>query len=87
MKAPQKTSGSAERRTYVLNTNVLIADPEAPSRFEEHDLVSCCCPRLSEGRPAGCLIKQAEAPTDRGWPRRELVERMWVLQPEQGPAG
>src|ERR671930_127233 len=26
-------------RTYVLDTNVLIADPEAPGRFEEHDVV------------------------------------------------
>jgi len=39
MKAPRKTSPSAERRTYVLDTNVLIADPEAPSRFDEHDVV------------------------------------------------
>jgi PhoH-like ATPase len=26
-------------RTYVLDTNVLIADPDAPGRFEEHDVV------------------------------------------------
>jgi PhoH-like ATPase len=26
-------------RTYVLDTNVLIADPEAPGRFQEHDVV------------------------------------------------
>ena len=25
-------------RTYVLDTNVLIADPEAPGRFQEHDI-------------------------------------------------
>src|SRR4030095_9966014 len=25
-------------RTYVLDTNVLIADPEAPGRFQEHDV-------------------------------------------------
>src|SRR6266700_1432113 len=38
-RAPRKMSASDERRTYVLDTNVLIADPEAPSRFEEHDVV------------------------------------------------
>lgn len=38
-RGPRKMSSGAERRTYVLDTNVLIADPEAPSRFEEHDVV------------------------------------------------
>jgi PhoH-like ATPase len=28
-----------ERRAYVLDTNVLIADPEALTRFQEHDVV------------------------------------------------
>ena len=30
---------AARRRTYVLDTSVLLADPRAPLRFEEHDVV------------------------------------------------
>src|ERR687887_585648 len=35
----RRTSPDVPQRTYVLDTNVLIADPEAPGRFEEHDVV------------------------------------------------
>ncbi|MFF9677781.1 PIN domain-containing protein, partial [Streptomyces eurythermus] len=28
-----------DRRTYVLDTSVLLADPHAPSRFDEHEVV------------------------------------------------
>ncbi|HEX8510531.1 MAG TPA: PIN domain-containing protein, partial [Propionibacteriaceae bacterium] len=34
--APPSTSG---RRTYVLDTSVLLSDPHALRRFEEHDVV------------------------------------------------
>ena len=34
-----RKSGSTRRRTYVLDTCVLLADPYAPLRFEEHDVV------------------------------------------------
>jgi PhoH-like ATPase len=38
-RATRRISSAAQLRTYVLDTNVLIADPEAPGRFEEHDVV------------------------------------------------
>jgi PhoH-like ATPase len=38
-RATRRTSPTVPLRTYVLDTNVLIADPEAPGRFEEHDVV------------------------------------------------
>ncbi len=38
-RATRRTSPDVAQRTYVLDTNVLIADPEAPGRFEEHDVV------------------------------------------------
>jgi PhoH-like ATPase len=34
-----QTSGSARRRTYVLDTSVLLADPAAIGRFAEHRIV------------------------------------------------
>jgi PhoH-like ATPase len=38
-RAARRISSAAQLRTYVLDTNVLIADPDAPGRFEEHDVV------------------------------------------------
>jgi PhoH-like ATPase len=38
-RATRRTSPTVPHRTYVLDTNVLIADPEAPGRFDEHDVV------------------------------------------------
>jgi PhoH-like ATPase len=38
-RASRQPSASVQLRTYVLDTNVLIADPEAPGRFQEHDVV------------------------------------------------
>jgi PhoH-like ATPase len=38
-RATRRTSPTVPLRTYVLDTNVLIADPDAPGRFEEHDVV------------------------------------------------
>jgi len=38
-RATRRISPSVPLRTYVLDTNVLIADPDAPGRFEEHDVV------------------------------------------------
>jgi PhoH-like ATPase len=38
-RATRRISSSVPLRTYVLDTNVLIADPDAPGRFEEHDVV------------------------------------------------
>jgi PhoH-like ATPase len=35
---PQKKKPSAERRIFVLDTNVLMHDPSAIYRFEEHDV-------------------------------------------------
>ena len=34
-----RTAGRASRRTYVLDTSVLLADPGALKRFEEHEVV------------------------------------------------
>jgi PhoH-like ATPase len=34
-----RLTGDGQRRTYVLDTCVLLADPTAPFRFEEHDVV------------------------------------------------
>ena len=34
-----RTTGDEQRRTYVLDTCVLLADPTAPFQFEEHDVV------------------------------------------------
>lgn len=36
---PTDTGTPDERRTYVLDTSVLLADPTAPSRFAEHEVV------------------------------------------------
>lgn len=33
------TAQAARRRTYVLDTSVLLADPSAPTRFAEHEVV------------------------------------------------
>src|SRR6266542_5005260 len=38
-RATRRASPDVPHRTYVLDTNVLIADPEAPCRFDEHDVV------------------------------------------------
>src|SRR6266511_3666399 len=38
-RATRRTSPTVPLRTYVPDTNVLIADPDAPGRFEEHDVV------------------------------------------------
>jgi PhoH-like ATPase len=38
-RATRRTTPAVPLRTYVLDTNVLIADPDAPGRFEEHDVV------------------------------------------------
>jgi len=38
-RATRRTSPTVPLRTYVLDTNVLIADPDALGRFEEHDVV------------------------------------------------
>jgi PhoH-like ATPase len=38
-RASRRGSASEKPRTYVLDTNVLIADPEAAGRFQEHDVV------------------------------------------------
>jgi PhoH-like ATPase len=38
-RATRRISSAVHLRTYVLDTNVLIADPDAPGRFEEHDVV------------------------------------------------
>ncbi|MGH9005431.1 MAG: PIN domain-containing protein, partial [Acidimicrobiia bacterium] len=38
-RASRQPSAADQLRTYVLDTNVLIADPEAPGRFQEHDVV------------------------------------------------
>jgi PhoH-like ATPase len=38
-RASRRPSANLQLRTYVLDTNVLIADPEAPGRFQEHDVV------------------------------------------------
>src|SRR5688572_6019844 len=35
--APRRTAN--ERRTFVVDTSVLLADPHALERFEEHDVV------------------------------------------------
>ncbi|WP_344446450.1 PIN domain-containing protein, partial [Kitasatospora nipponensis] len=32
-------SRKADRRSYVLDTSVLLADPRAMTRFEEHEVV------------------------------------------------
>ena len=37
--ASSKTSPSSTRRTYVLDTSVLLADPGAIKRFAEHEVV------------------------------------------------
>lgn len=34
-----KKSTSPDRRTYVLDTSVLLADPNAVNRFHEHEVV------------------------------------------------
>ncbi|MGZ4485665.1 MAG: PhoH family protein [Nocardioidaceae bacterium] len=39
MAASTRRRGSAERRTFVLDTSVLLADPLAPLRFDEHEVV------------------------------------------------
>src|SRR6266487_956738 len=38
-RATRRASPDVPHRTYVLDTNVLIADPDAPGRFDEHDVV------------------------------------------------
>ncbi len=38
-RAPRRSNPAVPLRTYVLDTNVLIADPEALARFQEHDVV------------------------------------------------
>jgi PhoH-like ATPase len=38
-RAPRRPSPADQPRTYVLDTNVLIADPDALGRFQEHDVV------------------------------------------------
>jgi len=38
-RAPRRSNPAVPLRTYVLDTNVLIADPEALTRFQEHDVV------------------------------------------------
>ncbi|HET7327894.1 MAG TPA: PhoH family protein [Nocardioidaceae bacterium] len=37
--APGEAGAPARRRTYVIDTSVLLADPTALSRFEEHEVV------------------------------------------------
>jgi PhoH-like ATPase len=32
-------SSSSSRRTYVIDTSVLLSDPHAMRRFDEHDVV------------------------------------------------
>ncbi len=39
MTQPTDLTDPNRRRTYVLDTSVLLADPKAPLRFEEHDVV------------------------------------------------
>lgn len=36
---PKRRSASSERRTFVLDTSVLLADPAAITRFDEHEIV------------------------------------------------
>ncbi len=36
---PRATEGRGHQRTYVLDTSVLLADPSAVNRFEEHEVV------------------------------------------------
>ncbi|MFJ1709924.1 PIN domain-containing protein, partial [Kitasatospora sp. NPDC088346] len=36
---PATRSRKRDRRTYVLDTSVLLADPLAMTRFEEHEVV------------------------------------------------
>src|SRR6266540_3791462 len=38
-RASRRPSSADRPRTYVLDTNVLISDPEALGRFQEHDVV------------------------------------------------
>jgi PhoH-like ATPase len=38
-RAPRRPSPADQPRTYVLDTNVLISDPDALGRFQEHDVV------------------------------------------------
>src|SRR4029450_160031 len=38
-RAPRRPSPADQPRIYVLDTNVLIADPDALGRFQEHDVV------------------------------------------------
>ena len=37
--APPARPGKEPRRTYVLDTSVLLADPRAITRFKEHEVV------------------------------------------------
>jgi PhoH-like ATPase len=39
MSSESGTSGAADRRTFVLDTSVLLSDPKALTRFAEHDVV------------------------------------------------
>ena len=40
MAAPtRRRSAEGDRRTYVLDTSVLLADPHAMHRFDEHEVV------------------------------------------------
>lgn len=36
---PARSSASSSRKTYVVDTSVLLADPQAMFRFEEHEIV------------------------------------------------
>ena len=36
---PKRRSARPERRTFVLDTSVLLADPAAITRFDEHEVV------------------------------------------------
>ncbi|MGI8939238.1 MAG: PhoH family protein [Iamia sp.] len=73
---PDTTSTSAPRRTHVLDTSVLLADPAALGRFDEHEVV---LPVV--------VLTELEAKRDHpelGWAARQALRVLERLRVEHG---
>ncbi len=64
------------RRTYVLDTSVLLADPGAIGRFDEHDIVLPLVV-ISE-------LEAKRAHPDLGWAARQAIRRLEDVRREHG---
>ncbi|MBA2280334.1 MAG: PhoH family protein [Acidimicrobiia bacterium] len=71
-----RARGDSDRRTYVLDTSVLLADPSAVLRFDEHDVV---LPIV--------VLMELEAKRDHpelGWSARRALRMLEGLRVEHG---